>query len=50
VSINTTNIYAEVDLETKAKMLASCELSGPQPTKRRPWKADLKLMEFLRAL
>jgi site-specific recombinase XerD len=50
VSINTTNIYAEVDLETKAKMLASCELSGPQPTKRRPWKADPKLMEFLRAL
>jgi integrase/recombinase XerD len=50
VSINTTNVYAEVDLETKAKMLASCELSGPQPTKRRPWKADPKLMEFLRAL
>ena len=50
VSINTTNIYAEVDLETKAKMLASCELSGPQPTKRRPWKADPKLMEFLRTL
>lgn len=50
VSINTTNVYADVDLETKAKMLASCELSGPQPTKRRPWKADPKLMEFLRAL
>jgi integrase/recombinase XerD len=50
VSINTTNVYADVDLETKAKMLASCELSGPQPTRRRPWKADPKLMEFLRAL
>jgi integrase/recombinase XerD len=50
VSINTTNVYAEVDLETKAKMLASCELSGPQSTRRRPWKADPKLMEFLRAL
>jgi integrase/recombinase XerD len=50
VSINTTNVYAEVDLETKAKMLASCELSGPKSTKRRPWKADPRLMEFLRAL
>jgi integrase/recombinase XerD len=50
VSINTTNVYAEVDLETKAKMLESCELSGPQSTRRRPWKANPKLMEFLRAL
>lgn len=50
VSINTTNIYAEVDLETKAKMLASCELSGPQLPKSHTWKDDPKLMEFLRAL
>jgi site-specific recombinase XerD len=50
VSINTTNIYAEVDLETKAKMLATCELSGPRSPKRKPWKANPKLMEFLQAL
>ena len=24
VSIDTTNVYAEVDLETKAQMLAAC--------------------------
>ncbi|MGA2964253.1 MAG: tyrosine-type recombinase/integrase [Candidatus Korobacteraceae bacterium] len=50
VSIDTTNAYADVDLETKANMLAACEFSGPKPSKRRPWKSDPKLMEFLRAL
>ena len=28
VSLNTTNIYAEVDLEMKAKALATCEVRG----------------------
>ena len=28
VSLDTTNIYAEIDLETKAKALASCDVSG----------------------
>ena len=28
VSLNTTNIYAEVDLEMKAKALANCEIEG----------------------
>ena len=36
VSINTTNIYAEVDLEMKAKALAHCEVqestTSPTPT------------------
>lgn len=50
VSINTTNVYAEVDLETKAKMLATCELAGPRSSKRKSWKANPKLMEFLKAL
>jgi integrase/recombinase XerD len=27
VSLTTTNVYAEVDLEMKAKALASCEVS-----------------------
>jgi len=48
VSINTTNIYAEIDLEMKAKALALCEV---QQTKKmvRP-KDDPNLMNFLRAL
>ncbi len=50
VSINTTNVYAEIDLETKAKMLATCELTGPRSSKRKSWKANPKLMEFLQAL
>jgi integrase/recombinase XerD len=31
VSLNTTNVYAEVDLEMKAKALATCEVLGPAP-------------------
>jgi len=48
VSLRTTNVYAEVDLEMKAKALASCEIDGEQDGK--PWKDDKGLMEFLRAL
>lgn len=47
VSINTTNIYAETDLEMKAKALALCEVET-KPVKR--WRKDVKLMEYLRAL
>ena len=48
VSLNTTNIYAEVDLEMKAKALATCEIRESVPLKR--WKGDASLMQFLRAL
>jgi site-specific recombinase XerD len=48
VSLATTNIYAEVDLEMKAKALAGCEVSDPQPSK--PWREDEGLMAFLRNL
>ena len=48
VSLNTTNIYAEVDLEMKAKALATCEVRGTTPQKH--WKADVALMQFLRNL
>lgn len=48
VSINTTNIYAEVDLEMKAKALALCEVA-PSSSKKR-WREDASLMDFLRAL
>ena len=48
VSLDTTNIYAEVDLEMKSKALAHCEISG---TARRcaPWHSP-GLMAFLKAL
>jgi len=31
VSLETTNIYAEVDLEMKAKALARCDVGGDAP-------------------
>jgi site-specific recombinase XerD len=48
VSLSTTNIYAEVDLEMKAKALANCETE--EERSRRPWREDAGLMEFLRTL
>jgi site-specific recombinase XerD len=48
VSLNTTNVYAEVDMEMKAKALATCEVRGP--TAKTHWKNDVTLMEFLRNL
>jgi integrase/recombinase XerD len=48
VSLATTNVYAEVDLEMKAKALVGCEVGGPSPGK--PWREDAGLMGFLRDL
>ncbi len=48
VSLTTTNMYAEVDLEMKAKALANCEVEGKKQIG--PWKQDKGLMEFLRRL
>src|SRR5262249_28228452 len=48
VSLMTTNVYAEVDLEMKAKALANCEVEGE--ASGQPWKQDAGLMEFLRTL
>jgi site-specific recombinase XerD len=48
VSLTTTNVYAEVDLEMKAKALANCEIENEKPVL--PWKEDKGLMEFLRGL
>lgn len=45
VSINTTNIYAETDLEMKAKALGLCEVKGKRSAKR--WSEDADLMSFL---
>lgn len=51
VSLATTNIYAEVDLQMRAKALATCEvaekaLHGP----KQPYREDKELMKFLKTL
>ena len=48
VSLTTTNIYAEVDLEMKAKAVAHCEVKEPKRT--RHWRDDPGLISFLRSL
>ena len=48
VTINTTNVYAEIDLEMKAKALALCDAAEPGPS--RPWKEKKGLMAFLKSL
>jgi integrase/recombinase XerD len=48
VSLNTTNVYAEVDLEMKAKALANCEVGGARVQK--PWREQDDVMAFLRTL
>ena len=48
VSLDTTNIYAEVDLEMKAKALAHCEILTPVKTKKQ-WH-NTEVMAFLRTL
>lgn len=45
VSINTTNVYAEVDLEMKAKALACCEIQKGET--KTHWRDDKDLMSFL---
>jgi site-specific recombinase XerD len=47
VSLSTTNVYTEVDLEMKAKAVATCEVKEEPST---PWRDDKGLMEFLRTL
>jgi integrase len=49
VSLDTTNIYAEIDLEMKAKALAKCEITNAHNSNRH-WRDDPTLMTFLRGL
>lgn len=49
VSLDTTNIYAEVDLEMKARALAHCEILSERQQNRN-WKQSPDLMDFLRSL
>jgi len=48
VSLTSTNIYAEVDLEMKAKALATCEVDKHGSQKR--WREDTGLLAFLKKL
>ena len=48
VSLDTTNIYAEVDIEMKAKALSLCEVKDEPECKR--WRQEPELMKFLRSL
>jgi integrase/recombinase XerD len=53
VSVDTTNIYAEVDLSMKSKALALCEVTGGDQKydqSRPSWKESREIMDFLRAL
>ena len=47
VSLDTTNVYAEIDLDMKSKALAKCEIHG---SKTKPWREDRDLMAFLKSL
>jgi hypothetical protein len=44
--VDTTNIYAEVDLAMKAKALSACSI----PDTRSHWRKEPGLMAFLRSL
>ena len=48
VSVETTNIYAEVNLEMKAKALLNCEMKAKKNKKH--WRDDKNLMAFLDSL
>jgi site-specific recombinase XerD len=48
VSLDTTHVYAEVDLEMKAKALARCDIEKGKVVGK--WRKDPSVMEFLRAL
>ena len=47
-SLDTTNIYAEIDLEVKARALALCDAAETAPD--RSWKTNKGLMAFLNTL
>jgi integrase/recombinase XerD len=49
VSLDTTNVYAEIDLEMKARALAKCAPAADGKPRKR-WRDQPALMDFLRAL
>ena len=48
VSLDTTHVYAEVDLEMKAKALAQCDV--PPRGSAKSWRKDPSILGFLKAL
>ena len=48
VSLDTTHVYAEVDLEMKAKALAQCDV--PPRGIAKSWCKDPSILGFLKAL
>ena len=50
VSLNTTHIYAEVDLEMKAKALAKCEVPQSPEVTVEHWSRNSALLTFLKSL
>jgi integrase/recombinase XerD len=46
VSVETTNVYAEIDLGMKAKALKMCEAKG----KQKRWRDNPDLLAFLSQL
>lgn len=52
VSLETTNRYAQVDLEMKARALRSCaeDLPGIQTGAKPSWNCNEELMSFLASL
>ncbi len=49
VSVDTTNVYAEIDLASKAKALEKCAIQ-PDPGGPPVWKDNRDLLVFLRSL
>ena len=49
ISLDTTNVYAEMDLKMKADALAKCEITEKNKSTKR-WRDDPALMAFLRSL
>ena len=50
VSLDTTNIYAEIDFEMKAKALAQCEVPASALDTIDNWSNNPELMTFLKSL
>lgn len=48
-SLDTTNVYAEIDLAGKARALAKCEITVDQKSGK-SWHCQPSIMEFLRSL
>jgi hypothetical protein len=46
--LDTTNVYAEIDLQMKAEALAKCEITGGTEPSRR-WRQP-EVMTFLRTI